>query len=119
MERSIIVVNADKEQSQALCGMLEEQHYRVKPVYSLLNLNRKIQENDCLVVLLDIDTIPIDNRVVRELTVKNPGVYFLAMSKHTYNPKLKDAICYHIFACMNKPIDPDELFYLLRSIYEE
>lgn len=119
MARPIIVVNADKEQSQALCCMLKERHYRTTPIYSLSNLHRRIQENDCLVVLLDIDTISIDNRVVRELTLKNPGVYFLALSKHSYNPELKDAICYHIFACINKPVDPDELFYLLRSIYED
>ncbi len=117
MDRPIIVVNADKEQSQALCCMLEERHHRAIPIYSMSNLHRRIQENDCLVVLLDIDTISIDNRVVRELTVKNPGVYFLALSKHSYNPELKDALCYHIYACMNKPVDPDELFYFLRSIY--
>jgi DNA-binding NtrC family response regulator len=119
MDRPILVVDADKEQCQELCCMLEERHYRTIPIYSMSNLHRWIQESGCIVVLLDIDTISVDNRVVRELTVKNPGVYFLALSKHRYNPELRDAICYHIYACMNKPVDPDELFYLLKSIYQD
>jgi hypothetical protein len=41
------------------------------------------------------------------------------MSKNPFHPELKDAICYHIYACINRPIDPDELFYWLKSIDDD
>ena len=44
--------------------------------------------------------------------------YFFCLSKHPFHPELQDAICYHIYACLNRPVDPDELFYFLRSINE-
>jgi len=31
----------------------------------------------------------------------------------------KDAICYHIYSCINKSVDPDELFYWLKCIYQD
>ncbi len=67
---------------------------------------------------MDIDSIQIDNRMIRDLTIKYPDILFLCTSKDRFHPELKDAICYHIFACLNKPVDPDELFYLLKDIYE-
>ena len=33
-----------------------------------------------------------------------------------FHPELKEALCYHIFACINKPVDPDELVYWIRCI---
>jgi hypothetical protein len=68
---------------------------------------------------MDIDSVPVDNRTIRELTIKHPETYFLCTSKDRFHPDLKDAICYHIYACLNKPVDPDELFYWLRSIDED
>jgi hypothetical protein len=68
---------------------------------------------------LDIDTVPVNNRTIRDLALKNPSVRFLCTSKDRFHPELKDAICYHIYACLNKPIDPDELLFWLKSIYEE
>jgi hypothetical protein len=38
------------------------------------------------------------------------------MSSDRFHPELKDAICYHIYACLTKPLDYDELLYWLRCI---
>jgi DNA-binding NarL/FixJ family response regulator len=70
-------------------------------------------------VVLDIDSVPVDNRTIRKLALKYPGVRFLCTSKDRFHPELKDAICYHIYACLTKPVDPDELLYWIKSIYEE
>ena len=67
----------------------------------------------------DIDTIPADNRTIRDLTAKFPKVYFFCLSRQAIHPELKDAISHHIYACLNRPIDPDELFYWLQSIVDE
>ncbi len=118
MEKGIVVLDADQKQCQGLCLDLEKNRYAASPMYSIENLVECLNETDYLAVIVDIDTIAIDNRTVRELTIKYPSVYFFCLSKDRFHPELKDAICYHIYACLNKPVDLDELFYWLRSIYE-
>ena len=86
-------------------------------MHSILNLEKSLAAGEYLAVILDIDTVAVDNRTIRELTIKYPGLIFFALSAYRFHPELKDAICYHIFACINKPVDPDELFYWLRCIY--
>jgi DNA-binding NtrC family response regulator len=118
MKREIVILGADGKQCQVLCSMLEELNYPAIPIQSLTNLERYLRGSTSMAVILDIDTVPVNNRVIRELTVKNPGIYFLCLSKDHFHPELKDAIGFHIYACLNKPVDRDELTYWLRSIYE-
>ena len=118
MQKCILVVNTDKKQCRELCELLEKERYCVSALHSLQNLESHLEEKKILAVIIDIDTVPIDNRTVRKLTLKFPGIYFFCLSEKPFHPELKDAICYHIYACLNKPVDEDELFYFLRSIYE-
>jgi DNA-binding NtrC family response regulator len=118
-ERKIAVLDAYEEECREMCELLEQQHYKAIPLHSLAELEVCLEINDCMSVLMDIDSVSIDNRTIRELTIRHPEAYFLCTSKDRFHPDLKDAICYHIYACLNKPVDPDELFYWLRSIDED
>jgi hypothetical protein len=40
-------------------------------------------------------------------------------SAKRFHPELQDAIQHHIYACLNKPVDPDELLFWVKSVYEE
>ena len=119
MKERILVLDTDPEQCGQLCTLLEKGGYSATPMYSMLNLDNSLTEGAYLAVILDIDTVPTDNRTIRELTIQYPEVYFFAVSAYRFHPELKDAICYHIFACMNRPIDPDELFFWLNSVASE
>ncbi len=119
MEKGIVVVDANEEQCQKLCAVLKRHHYRTTALDSLHNLERSIQGSACQAVILDLDTVSVDNRIIRDLKRKNPGVYIVALSIRQFHPELKEAISSHIYACLGKPVDPDELIYWLRSIYEE
>ncbi len=118
-EEKIAILNADEEECREMCALLAQQHYKAMPLYSMADLELCLKKKDCLAVLMDIDSVPVDNRTIRDLTIRHPEVCFLCTSKDRFHPDLKDAICYHIYACLNKPVDPDELFYWLRSIHEE
>ena len=118
MQKCILIVNADDKQCRAFGELIEKEGYSVSALHSLQNLKTTLEENNFQAVIIDIDTVPIDNRTVRKLTIKFPEVYFFCLSVQPFHPELKDAICYHIYACLNKPVDEDELFYFLRSIYE-
>jgi DNA-binding NtrC family response regulator len=119
MEKGIIVLDGIKESSDELCTILKSQHYPIIAIQSLPHLEGFIQSEDYIAVIIDIDSVAIDNRTIRQLALKYPGVRFLCTSKDRFHPELKDAICYHIDACLNKPVDPDELLYWIKSIYEE
>ena len=118
MQKSILVIDADKNQCRDLCDLLQKGQYIATPLFSTHNLENCIENSGCQAIFWDIDTVTVDNRTVRDLTTKFPGVYFFCLSKHPFHPELKDAICYNIHACINRPIDPDELFYWLRTIEE-
>ena len=118
MEKKIIVLDADENQCGELCALLQERQYPATPTHSYPDLLNLVQGTDSRVVIVDLDTVPIDNRTIRELVLKYPGTYLLCLSKDRFHPHLKEALCYHIYACLNKPVDLDELFYWLRSIYE-
>ena len=119
MKNKILVMSADVKECGELCALLNEQHYLATPACSLPEMITFIQDIECIIVIIDLDTVPIDNRTIRELTIKYPGIYFLCLSSHRFHPHLKEALCYHIYACINKPLDPNELFFWLKSIFEE
>jgi len=118
LKKEIVVLDADKEQCGKLGALLKSRNYHITRVDSIQSLQRHLAEAACQVAMLDLDTVPVDNRIIRELTIKHPGVCFFGLCRQRYNPELKEAICYHIYACINKPGDPEEIFYWLRSIYE-
>ncbi len=118
MKKNIVVVDADQNQCRRLCTLLEKNQFSTISMPSIQYLEANLKQSSCLAVILDIDSVPVDNRTVRELTIKFPEVHFFCLSEQSFHPELQDAICYHIYACLNKPVDPDELFYFLRSIYE-
>lgn len=118
MVKAFVVLDADEKQCEELCSILEERQYWAAPIHSLLNLEKYIQESPCRAIILDLDTVSVDNRVLRDLKRKNPEVSIVGLSKRQFHPELEEAISNHIYACLSKPVDPDELVFWLRSICE-
>lgn len=119
MKKKIIILDADQTSSVELSKILSTKSYPIAYGCGLSLLEDELKSGQYVAVVLDIDSIPIDNRTIRELAIKYPAVRFLCTSKDRFHPELKDAICYHIYACLNKPVDPDELLFWIKSIYEE
>jgi DNA-binding NtrC family response regulator len=119
MKKSILVLDADKDQCREFCELLERGQFKASPLFSAHNLEKNIEDTGCRAIFWDIDTVSADNRTIRDLTIRFPGVYFFCLSSRPFHPELQDAICYHIYACINRPIDADELFFWLRSICED
>ncbi|MFH1123947.1 MAG: hypothetical protein V1758_09855, partial [Pseudomonadota bacterium] len=109
MAKEILVLDANKKSCKQLCALLHERDFAARPVYSLQGFESGIKEGNFIAVIMDLDSLPLDNKIIREMTLTYPGVHFLATSKDQFHPELKDAICYHIYACLNKPIDEAEL----------
>ena len=117
MKKPVLVIDADKEQCLELCDLLDEGRYSAIPLHSMTDLEKSIKSSGCQAVIMDIDTIPVDNRTVRVLTLKFPRVYFFCLSKQPFHPELKDVIGCHIYACISKPVDLEELFFWLEAVH--
>ncbi|MEE8621785.1 MAG: response regulator, partial [Syntrophobacteria bacterium] len=119
MRESILVVDADEEQCHNLCAMLEREHFSTTALHSLLTLDKEMQEAGPRVVILDLDTLPVDNRLFRTLKKTNPGVCVIGLSSRPFHPELEEAMSTYIHACLGKPIDEEELVFWLKSSCED
>ncbi len=118
MNEEIVIIDGDRRQCQQLCGMLESWHYRAVPTYSLKGFKRQSEKGTCFCVILDIDSIAVDNRIIGDLVRQYPEVLFFCMSHTSFHPELQEAIGSHFYACLSKPVDPEELSFWLSSITE-
>lgn len=116
MEEPIVVVNADEAACRELCTGLEKEHFRTTALHSLVALEGAVKEGSCRVVILDLDTLPVDNFLFRNLKRKNPGVHIVGLSSRPFHPELEEAMSRHISSCLSKPLDVEELVYWIRSI---
>lgn len=117
MENEIVVLDADEKQCRALCAMLEDQDYRVTPMHSLRDLETYIQASDCRAVILDLDTVPVDNRALRKLKRIDQSLCIMVLSSRPFHPELEEAMSSHIYASLNKPVDEEELGYWIKSLF--
>ncbi len=116
MEQGIVVLDADKKQSRELCAMLEERNYRVIPLYSLPDLEKSIKATGSQVVIIDLDTLPVDKRLFRKLKRIEPDLNIMVLSSRPFHPELEEAMSRHIYACLSKPVDEEELNYWIKSL---
>ena len=119
MKKKVVVLDGNLSSRGELSDILNSKDYPFTHANALSSLEELLISDQYVAVVLDIDSVPVDNRTIRQLALKYPGVRFLCTSKDRFHPELKDAICYHIYACLNKPVDSDELLYWIKSIYEE
>lgn len=115
---AVAIVDADVEQCGKSCAMLEQLDYPATPLYSRLDLEAYLKRQPDGIVILDMDTVAADNRFFRELKRQAPGLYILALSSRPYHPGLEEAMGSHIYACLAKPLDPEEFRYWMKSIAE-
>lgn len=119
MEKKIVIVDANPDSGNELSDIIHSKNYPLDHTHELSSLEDYLSSDQYVAVVMDIDSIQVDNRTIRNLALKYPSVRFLCTSRDRFHPELKDAICYHIYACLNKPVDPDELLFWLKCIYEE
>jgi DNA-binding NtrC family response regulator len=74
MQKSILVLDADKDQCRGLCELLEKGQFKATPLFSTHNLEKNIEDTGCRAILWDIDTVTADNRTVRDLTIERLGI---------------------------------------------
>jgi DNA-binding NtrC family response regulator len=118
MREPVVVVDSDENQRLELCGLVEAEHYKTTALNSLANLEGTIIKSGCQIILVDLDTLPVDNLLFRDIRKKNPAVRIIGISSRPFHPELQEAMSKYIYVNLSRPIDGDELIYWLKSICE-
>jgi DNA-binding NtrC family response regulator len=116
MQKTIVVINANPDERRELCRLLERNHYVAAPMGALSELVKPLMEKRCDGLILDIDTLPVDNRFIGNLSRENPELCIIGISSRNFHPELEEAMRAHISACLSKPVNEDELIYWLKSL---
>lgn len=114
MRKTVLILSTDESQSRPVYGMLANVGFRPEVKSDCSLLAEKLNGNSVAAIILDLDGACPDNKMIRRFKQKNPSIALFGMSANTFHPALKESLEKHIFACMLKPVDPDELLFLLK-----
>jgi DNA-binding NtrC family response regulator len=117
-KKEVIVVDDDEMQCKNLCALLTDHEYMSTAMSSLTNMEQHLGESDCRAIILNLDNVSVTNKSLKQLKRKNPSLNIIAFSERQFHPELEEALREYISVCLAKPVDPDELTYWLKTIYE-
>jgi len=117
--RNIVIASNDKDTCGKIAQIVQNGGYPVIILCSFIDLEIYLHDHECLITILDLGSLSVDNRQIKELALKHHSTYFLGLTEHRLNPELEESICYYLYACIAKPVDQEELLYWIRSIWAE
>ena len=118
MEKEVVVLDTDKKQCKSLCDLLTDHEYLSTAMSSYIKMDHYLDDSDCHAIILNLDNVLVTNKSLKQLKRKNPSVSIIAFSERQFHPELEEALREYISVCLAKPVDPDELTYWLKTIYE-
>lgn len=114
--KTILVIGC-KDQ-KAIFPVLEQQRFSFRCAETHEAAVSALSSEKYAAVLLDLDAIPVTNPMIRNLAAKHPGIPFICISRKRFHPELREAFRDHIYACLTKPVDLEELRYWLKSLWD-
>lgn len=117
--KPILVASTNPGECEELCKALEDSCYETVEAHRLEHIEESIRANGARVIFLDLDSFSVDNRFIKKFRTRNPDVAIFAISSRLLHPELQESISTEIAACLRKPVDPEEMLYLLHSIIKK
>ncbi len=114
----VAVVDGDKQNCSTICALLERAKIHAAPMHTLKVLADHLKREPVAVLIIDLDTLPVDNAFFRTVKKQYPGLHIFCLSSRPHHPGLEEAMGSHICASLAKPLNSEELFYWLKAIAE-
>ena len=118
MEKEVVVLDTDKKQCKRLCALLTDHEYLSTAMNSLIKMDLYLGDSDCRAIIVNLDNVSVTNKSLKQLKSKNPSVSIIALSERQFHPELEEALREYISVCLSLPVDPDDLTYWVRTIFE-
>lgn len=119
MKNEVLVLDANQTQSQIICNMIEAHSYKTASLNSLKDLNGYMEHSPCRAVVLNLDSITVTNKILKQLKAKNPLTSIIGISERQFHPELEESLREYISVCLTEPVDPDELIYWLKTVFDK
>ncbi len=114
MAKRIAVVNGNNEEREDLCAALRKYLFQVASFPSLVDFEQG--ERDFAVAIFDLNSLSVTNQLLEQYSKTMPGLYMIVISSRTFHPELRESMATCLTACLTKPVDLNELVYLLKGI---
>lgn len=115
----ILVASGNLRECGELCKVLNDSSYETVAVHAREQIEGSVRANGTRVIFIDLDSFSIDNRFIKMFRRRHPDVSIFAISSRLLHPELQESISTDISACLRKPVDAEEMLYLLRSIIKK
>lgn len=116
MKQEVAVLVSQESHNQAILSILGQGPYAPFALGSMADIPRYMQGRESGVLLVDLDTEQVTNAALRALKKKH-ALTIIALSDAHLHPELEESLRHHIYTCLKKPADPEELLYVLRSVF--
>ena len=116
MEKEFYIITNNSKFGNSFMGQLPKGQYRASVLTSLKALTDELQDASTCIAAVDIDSFEPDIQRIRALKRKYSDLVLLAFSERKFHPEHKEVLSEHFFACLTKPIDMDELLYLIKDV---
>lgn len=115
----VLIASADTTESALLSDIIRAFGGAMQVAGSYAELEDRLRDRTFHAIIMDIDSLAADNRTIGRLSAASPKGAVLCVSRDRLHPQLQESIRNHVFACLTKPIDPEELGYWLKCIRED
>jgi CheY-like chemotaxis protein len=116
VKKEIVLLDSDPNTGSDVGKILVDQPFCITHLQNLAECTAYIKNHACCALILDLDTVDIDNRAIVHLKKNRPKLNIIAKSARRFHPELEESLRNYIFACLTKPLDPSELQFWLRSL---
>ena len=116
MKRSVVVLTRNPADSVGLSEIIVAHRLVALPLSCLDAVEGALDGGEVLAIIIDLDGFTIDNRFIRRLKGRFPDTTILLASSRREHPHLETAMVEYVYACLVKPIDPEEIGYWLKCI---
>ena len=114
MGNCICILSKDKDQIDELSSIVCERLFGVRAFQNLNDFLKGLNHTDCLAVIMDVDSVPATNRMIRQIKKQYSEISIFFTSKHRLHPDLKDSLSAHHEIILFQIWDPDELDFWLK-----
>ena len=118
MVGNILVIDPDEKHRQGFRHVLANIPITADFYESYDNLPTSLDIRRYRAVIIDLDDQMPSKATFETWRRKNSRLNIMGFSSESFHPDHGEVIGQHLFACLKKPVDPHELAFLLKSIFE-
>lgn len=118
MGGNILVIDPDKKTSQGFRQVLTRLPFTADIYDAIDRLPPELDIRRYQAVIIDLDDKTPSKTTFEAWRRHNKPLKILGISSKNFHPDLSEVIGQHLFACLKKPLDEEELVFFLNSILE-